>query len=205
MSSPLTSLLNKQELTPLLKPGQNVRIEPLSQFGYYELPRSAVPEYLPPVEVNLATPWTTSLAAGVDTGQTSPISTKITALEVPTLNIAQYRLYALDPLVRFEVYQPATTARFANKAGPISFHFGNTQYFLELGMFSCLPEIFLYEDKTDPTIKAYNMDLDGATFQARFAAVGFRYPLAIKTMPVDQTTHEPMEPIALTLKVNERQ
>lgn len=204
MSSPLTSLLNKHELTPLLKPGQNIRIEPLSQFGYYELPRSAVPEYLPPVEVNLAS-FTTSLGAGVDTGQTSPITTKITTLEVPTLNIAHYRLYALDPLVRFEVYQPATTARFANKTGPISFHFGNTQYFLELGMFECLPEIFLYEDKTDPTVKAYNMDLDGATNQARFAAVGFRYPLANMDMPVDEKTHEPMLPIAVTIKVNERQ
>ena len=205
MSSPLTSLLNKQELTPLIKPGMNVRIEPLSQFGYYELPRSAVPEFLMPVEVNLATPWTTSLAAASDTGQTSPISTKITALDVPTLNLAHYRLYALDPMVRFELYQPASTARFANKQGPISFHYGNTQYFLDLGMFSLLPEIFLYEDKTPPTIKAYNMDLDGSTFQARFAAVGFRYPLALKTMPVDLQTKEPMEPIAVTIKVNERQ
>jgi len=183
----------------------NVRIEPLSQFGYYELPRSAVPEFLMPVEVNLATPWTTSLAAAADTGQTSPISTKITALDVPTLNLGHYRLYALDPMVRFEVYQPASTARFANKAGPISFHFGNTQYFLDLGMFSCLPELFVYEDKTSPTVKAYNMDLDGSTFQARFAAVGFRYPLALKTMPVDERTKEPLEPIAITINVNERQ
>lgn len=205
MSSPLTSLLNKQELTPLIKPGMNVRIEPLSQFGYYELPRSAVPEYMLPVEINLATPWTTSLAAASDTGQTSPISQKITALEVPTLNLGHYRLYALDPLVRFEVYQPASTARFANKNGPTTFHYGNTQYFLDLGMFSCLPEIFVYEDKTDPVIKAYNMDLDTSVFQARFAAVGFRYPLALKTMPVDKDTKEPLEPIAVTIKVNERQ
>jgi hypothetical protein len=205
LSSPLTSLLNKQELTPLVKPGMNIRIEPLSQFGYYELPRSAVPEYLPPVEINLAVPWTTSLAAAQDSGQTSPISTKITQLEVPTLNLGHYRLYALDPLVRFEVYQPASTARFANKLGPISFHMGNTQYFLDLGMFSLLPEIFLYEDKTDPIIKAYNMDLDGSVFQARFAAVGFRYPLALKTMEVDANTGEPLEPIAVTIKVNERQ
>jgi hypothetical protein len=205
MSSPLTSLLNKTDLTPLIKPGMNLRIEPLSQFGYYEMPRSAVPEYLPPQEINLATPWTTQLAAAVDTGQTSPISTKVTALEVPTLNLGHYRLWALDPMVRFEVYQPSTTARFANKVGPISFHYGNTQYFLQLGMFSCLPEIFVYEDKTDPTIKAYSMDLDGGTYQARFAATGFRYPLALKTMPVDQATNEPLEPIAVTIKVNERQ
>lgn len=183
----------------------NVRIEPLSQFGYYELPRSAVPEFIMPVEVNLATPFTTSLAAASDTGQTSPISQKVTALEVPTLNLGHYRLYALDPMVRFEVYQPASTARFANKNGPTSFHYGNTQYFLDLGMFSCLPELFVYEDKTDPVVKAYNMDLDQAVYQARFAAVGFRYPLALKTMPVDKDTKEPLEPIAITIKVNERQ
>lgn len=205
MSSPLTSLLNKTDLTPLIKPGMNLRIEPLSQFGYYEMPRSAVPEFLGPLEINLATPWTTNLAAAVDSGQTSPISNKITALEVPTLNLAHYRLYALDPMVRFEVYQPATTARFANKTGPISFHYGNTQYYISLGMMNLLPEIFMYEDKTDPIIKAYNMDLNNTTFQARFAAVGFRYPLALKTMPVDKDTNEPLEPIAATIKVNERQ
>ena len=72
-------------------------------------------------------------------------------------------------------------------------------------MFSCLPELFLYEDKTDPTVKAYSMDLDTGTYQARFAAVGFRYPLALKTMPVDKDTNEPLEPIAATIKVNERQ
>ena len=201
--SSLTSILNKREITPALKPGQNVRVEPLSQFGFFTMPRSSVPEYLPPVEVNLATPFTTSLGAAADTGQTSPISTKITALDVDTLHLAQYRLYAIDPAVRFEIYQPATTARFANKAGPISFHQGTTMWMIENTNWSCLPEIWLYEDKSPLSVKAYNMDLDGATYQARFAAVGFKYPLQQKDMPV-KPDGEPMEPIALTVKVAQR-
>jgi len=119
MMSNLTSLLNKYEFTPLLKPGQIVRVEPLSQFGYFIMPRSAVPEFLPEVQVNMATPFTTSLSAAVETGQQTGISAKITALDVGTLTLAQYRLYALDPYIQFEVYQPATTARFANKTGPL--------------------------------------------------------------------------------------
>jgi len=201
--SSLTSILNKREFTPALKPGQNVRVEPLSQFGFFTMPRSAVPEYLPQVEINLATPFTTSLGSAADTGQTSPISTKITALDVDTLHLAQYRLFAIDPGVRFEIYQPATTARFANKAGPISFHQGTTMWNIENQNWGCLPELWLYEDKSPLTVKAYNMDLDSPTFQARFGAIGFKYPLMQKDMAV-KPDGEPLEPIALTVKVAQR-
>lgn len=200
----ITSLLNKKDLTPLLKPGQNVRIEPLSQFGFYQMPRSAVPELLPPVDVNLATPFTTSLAAMSETGQTSPISTKITALDVGTLTLGHYRLYTKDPAVRFEIYQPATTARFANKSGPISFDAGTSLTAIQNGDWSLLPEVFVYEDKTPLTVKAYSMDLDAPTFQARFTAVGFKYPLMLYDIDVNERTGEPMAPLALTVKCAER-
>jgi len=200
----LTSLVNKETITPLLKPGQFVRIEPYHQYGFFQLPRSTTPEILPPVRVNLATPFTTSMSAAVDTGQTSPISTKVTALDVQDLTLAQYKLVALDEGVRFEVYQPNTVARFANRNGPISFDAGTTKYFLSSGLYSCLPEIFLFADKTPPTVKAYSIDLDQPQFYARFAAFGFKYPLEFKEMPLDKETKQPLEPIALTVKVGER-
>ena len=200
----LTSLVNKETITPLLKPGQFVRIEPYHQYGFFQLPRNTTPEFLPPVRVNLATPFTTSLSAAVDTGQTSPISTKITALDVQDLTLAQYKLVALDERVRFEVYQPNTVARFANRSGPISFDAAGTKWFLSNQLYSCLPEIFLYGDKTPPTIKAYSIDLDETQYYARFAAFGFKYPLEFKEMPLDRETKQPLEPVALTIKVGER-
>lgn len=203
MMSNITSLLNKYEFTPLLKPGQIVRVEPLSQFGYYMMPRSAVPEFLPEVQVNLATPFTTSISAAVETGQQTGISAKVTALDVSTLTVAQYRLYALDPLIQFEIYQPATTARFANKNGPIRFDRGNTLYAIENGAWSLLPEVFVYEDKTPLTVKAYNIDMDEAKMYAQFGAIGFKYPLAAYNVVAgpDGTIQDP---IALTIKVAER-
>lgn len=200
----LTSLLNKETLSPLLKPGQFVRIEPYNQYGYFQLPRNSTPEVLPPVRVNLATPFTTSLSAAVDTGQTSPISTKVTALDVQDLTLAQYKLVALDEGVRFEVYQPNTVARFANRSGPISFDAGTTKWFLQQGMYGALPELFLFADKTPPTIKAYSIDLDVVQYFARFVAFGYKYPLEFKEMPLDRETKQPLEPIALTVKVGER-
>lgn len=200
----LTSLVNKETFTPLLKPGQYVRIEPYNQYGYYQLPRNSTPEFLPPIWVNMATPFSTSLSAAVDTGQTSPISLKITALDVQDLTLAQYRLIAIDENVRFEVYQPNTVARFANRAGPISFDKASTGWFLSNQLYSALPELFLFSDKTPPTIKAYSMDLDNTTFYARFVAFGFKYPLEYKEMPIDAATKAPTEPIALTVKVGER-
>lgn len=204
MSSPLTSILYKQEFSPILKPGQNVRIEPLSQFGYFQLPKNSVPELLPVQYINLATPFTTALSAMSDTGQTSPITSKVTALDVATLTLGHYRLFAVDPAVRFELYQPATTARLANKAGPISFDSGVTEYHMNKNNWGHLPELFVYEDKTPPTVKAYNMDLDNTTFYARIGAFGFKYPLMAKDMAVNATTKEPVEPIACTIRVSER-
>ena len=198
-----TSLVNKESITPLLKPGQYVRIEPYHQYGFFQLPRNTTPEILPPVRVNLATPFTTSLSAAVDTGQTSPISTKVTALDVQDLTLAQYKLVALDENVRFEVYQPNTVARFANRTGPISFD-ASTKWFLGAGLYSCLPELFLFADKTPPTVKAYSIDMDAVQFYARFVAFGFKYPLEFKEMPLDKETKQPLEPIALTVKVGER-
>jgi hypothetical protein len=198
-----TTLLNKAEFEPLLKPGQIVRVEPLSQFGYFIMPRSAVPEFLPEVLVNLATPFTTSLSAAVETGQQTGISSKVTALDQTTLTVAQYRLYARDPLIQFEVYQPATTARFANKNGPIRFDRGNTLFAIYNDNWNLLPEIFVYEDKTPITVKAYNIDMDEAKMYARFAAIGFKYPLAAYN-PTVLPDGQIQEPIALTIKVAER-
>jgi hypothetical protein len=203
MMSPHTSLLNKKDFTPLLKPGQIVRVEPLSQFGYFIMPRSAVPEFLPEVQVNLATPFTTSLSAAVETGQATAISAKVTALDVGTLTVAQYRLYAIDPFIQFEVYQPATTARFANKNGPIRFDRGNTSTAVITDNWNLLPEIFVYEDKTPITVKAYNIDMDESKMYAQFGAIGFKYPLAAYNITVSPDG-TPEDPIALTIKVAER-
>jgi hypothetical protein len=200
----LTSLVHKETITPLLKPGQFVRIEPYHQYGFFQLPRNTTPEFLPMLRVNLATPFTTSLSAAVDTGQTSPISTKITALDVQDLTLAQYKLVALDEQVRFEVYQPNTVARYANRNGPISFDAAGTKWAMANQLYSALPELFLFADKTPPTIKAYSTDLDQTTFYARFAAFGFKYPLEFIEMPLDKETKQPTQPIALTIKVGER-
>lgn len=201
--SSLTSLLYKREFTPLLKPGQNVRVEPVSQFGYYTLPRSAVPEKLIDKDINLAS-FASPLQPMSDSGSSTPIRTKITQLDVGTLQIAHYRLFAKDPDVRFLVFQPGTTARFANKDGAIGFDQGSTLYHIENQNWSQLPELFLYEDKTPITIEAYSENMDESLPYARFTAFGFKYPLALKEMPIDKVTREPLEPIAVTIRVSER-
>jgi len=187
MNSP-TTLISKYHFEPILKAGQRVRIEPLNKYGFFEIPRTATPENLPSVEVNLATPFSSALAAASDTGQESPIKLKKTDLDMNPLNLAHYRLIAYDPGVKFRISQPAATGKYTNKAGTMSFHWGSTMQHLVNQNWSQLPEIFVFEDQTSPTIEAVNMDLDESTYYARIMAFGFRYPLNVLDVVLDRNT-----------------
>lgn len=161
-------------------PGRWVRIEPISVWGFYVLPRSATPEFLPPSVVNVATfnaSSTTTLAAASDSGENTGRSVKITNWEVSGGSLAHYRLYALDPLVSYRIYQPQAHARMDAKNVALQFDKRLTDYALKTGQLQFLPELFMLEDQVDPTIQALNMDPNETTGSARLGAVGWRYPL----------------------------
>jgi len=177
MSSCCTSILNKQEFTPLIMPGRWIRVEPVEIWGWFVMPRTAIPEMLPPKTVNIATKFTTQLSAMLDTGQQTELPSKVTAWDVQGSSLAHYRLYCNDAAVSFKVFQPGARARFDNKAGALTIDKRLTDYALRTGQLNLLPEIFLLEDATPVTIKATSMDMDSATYDARITAIGWRYPL----------------------------
>lgn len=194
--SPVT-LLQRHWFEPILKPGYIVRVEPLSKYGYFRMPKSAVPEPLPWIRVNLATPFTTALTKLSDTGQQTSLRVKKTELDLNTLTLGQYRLAAFDPAILFEIAQPSAYGRLVNKAGPVSFDWSNTMYHVINQNWSQLPEVWIFEDQTPLTLKATNMDMDADTYQARFIAGGWKYPLepygAKETDPALTITVEAMK------------
>ena len=176
VSSP-TTLLNRMWFEPILKPRQIVRIEPSHKYGWFRIPENATPESLPAVTINMATPFTNPLAAMSDTGSQTSIKNKKVDLDMPGLSLAHYRLVARDCGVYFRIYQPAAIARYTNKNGPIYFDYGSTMYHYANQNWASLPELFVFEDQTPPTIEAISEDLNQTTYWARITAFGFRYPL----------------------------
>ncbi len=49
--------------------------------------------------------------------------------------------------------------------------------FYENGMWSMLPETYVYQDSTTISCKITNMDMGGVSYYARLMAFGFKYPL----------------------------
>jgi hypothetical protein len=172
----LTSILWQKNFTPILMPGRWIRIEPISIWGFYVLPRSATPEFLPPSIVNIAT-TTTSLGAAADTGELSGRTVKMTNWDVQGGSLAHYRLWAVDPLVAFKIFQPQARAKLDAKNISLTFDKRLTDYALKEGQLNLLPEVFALEDQTQLFVQGFNMDADAATNEARIGAVGWRYPL----------------------------
>lgn len=176
-SSGIVTRLNRLAIEPILMPGQYVRIQEGKNAEIFQLSRTDVPEVLPPVVINLAS-FSSSLAALVDTG--SPQSkgpTKLTGLDMPNFTLAQYKFIAYDPGVLFELYQPASVAFMENKDGSIAFHYGTSMEFYENGMWSMIPEGYVWQDSTTMSCKATNMDMNAVKYYARILVFGFKYPL----------------------------
>lgn len=176
-SSGIVTRLNRLAFEPTVMPGQYIRIQQGKNAEIFQLSRLDVPETLPPVTVNLAS-FTSSLAALTDTGTSQAKGpTKLSALDMPNYTLAQYRFVALDPGVLFELFQPASVAFMENKDGSISFHYGTTMEFYKSGMWSMLPEAYVYQDSTTISAKITNMDMNAVKYYARLIAFGFKYPL----------------------------
>lgn len=161
-------------------PGRWVRIEPISVWGFYVLPRSATPEFLPPMTVNIATynaSVSTTLAAASDSGENTGRTQKVTDWEVQGGSLAHYRMYCLDSLTAFRIYQPQAHGRMDSKNKTLMFDKRLTDYAIKTGNLQFLPELFLLEDQVNPSIQALNMDPNEATGAARLGVVGWRYPL----------------------------
>jgi hypothetical protein len=191
MSTPsvVKTRLNALGFEPIILPGQRVRIQQKNEYAYYELPRFDVPELLPEVTVNLAVPFTTTLAVLADTGQQTGRTVRVEDWNVDALSLAQYRLIAKDPGVLFTTHQPAGAGRFTNANGLTRFHYGNTMTFFKYQLWSALPEIWLWEDQTPVTVTAINADPNRVKHYARISAFGFRYPLQFvktRTNPAGQ-------------------
>lgn len=176
-SSGLVTRLNRLVVEPMIMPGQYVRIQQGKNAEIFQLSRLDVPEVLPPVTINLAS-FTSSLAALTDTG--SPQSkgpTKLTSLDMPNFTLAQYKFLGIDPGVLYELFQPASVSFMENKDGSIPFHYGSSTEFLINGMWSMIPEAYVYQDSTTISCKVTNMDMGGVKYYARLIAFGFKYPL----------------------------
>lgn len=176
-SSGLVTRLNRLAFEPMVMPGQYIRIQQGKNAEIFQLSRLDVPEPLPAVRINLAS-FTSSLAALTDTG--SPQSkgpTKLISLDMPNYTLAQYRFVGLDEGVLFELFQPASVAFMENKDGSIPFSYDTTMEFYLNGMWSMLPEAYVYQDSTTISCKITNMDMGKVKYYARLMAFGFKYPL----------------------------
>jgi len=175
--SGLVTRLSRLGFEPVLMPGQYVRIQQGKTAEIFQLSRLDVPEPLPPIKINVVS-FTSTLAAFTDTGSPNskgPI--KLTDLDMPNYTLAQYRFVAYDEGVLFELFQPASVAFMENKNGSIPFDNTSTMEFYESGLWSMLPEVFVYQDSTTISAKATNEDMGGTTPYARLLVFGFKYPL----------------------------
>jgi hypothetical protein len=169
--------LNALGFEPIILPGQKIRIQQKNSYAYYELPRFATPFLIPPVDINLAVPNTTTLAVLADTGQQTGRTVRIEDWNTEAGVLAQYRFLVRDPGVFVTVSQPAGAGRFVNANGVTRFHYGNTMAFFKQQLWSMIPEFFIWEDQTPPTITAINADPNRVKHFARVTAFGFGYPL----------------------------
>lgn len=176
------TLLNRDSIEPILKPGNYVTVEPRKKYGIYQVPRTQAPEWLPPVYVNMAS-YTSTLAAFTDTGNPTTIATRITDLDMPKSNLAQYWLVAVDD-VTFQVSQPAAVGRFVNRNGTVRFGI-ETDKSCKQGAYGNLPQVFVYEDVTPTTITVTPKYFRASAY-ARFMAFGFRYILEKSTVDPDE-------------------
>lgn len=176
-SSGLVTRLSRLAFEPIVMPGQYVRIQQGKNAEIFQLSRLDVPEPLPPIRINLAS-FTSTLAAFTDTGTpTSKGPTKLSALDMPNYTLAQYRFIPLDEGVLYELFQPASVSFLENKDGSIQFSYDTVMPFFEYGMWSMLPEAYVYQDSTTISCKVTNMDMGGTTPYARLLVFGFKYPL----------------------------
>ena len=181
--------LNALGFEPIVLPGQRIRIQQKNEYAYYELPRFATPDLLPPVDVNLAVPFTTTLAALADTGQQTGRTVRVEDWNTEAGVLAQYRFVVRDPGILVTISQPAGAGKFVNANGTTRFHYGNTMVFFKQQLWSMMPELWIWEDQTPVTITAINADPNRVKHHARVTAFGFAYPLQFirtRTNPAGQ-------------------
>lgn len=173
MADSVLSYANHLNFEPILKPGYIVHILPDNKYGYYIFPKDSFVEPLPEVQVNMASS-TNTLGAIVSSGQQPVIRAEIQSLDMPRFELAQYRMRVIDDILAW-VYQPAATGRFNNLSGPLPFSKGQVDMDYQYKD-SLLPEIFVFDQLTRPTIQVQNTKYRATSF-ARVAFKGYRYPL----------------------------
>lgn len=173
MADTVLSYLNHLNFQPILKPGYIVHVLPDNKYGYYLFPKDSFVEPLPEVQVNMASASNT-LGAIVSSGQQPTIRAEIDDLDMPRFELAQYRMRVIDDVLA-TVFQPSATGRFNNLTGPLPFDKGSTDLDYQYKD-SLLPEIFVFDQLTRPTIQVQNTKYRATAF-ARVAFKGFRYPL----------------------------
>jgi hypothetical protein len=187
VSSTVTRL-NRYPFEPILMSGQKVRIQKGQVYKYFEVPRFEAPKLLPPVEVEMLTPFPKTLATLSDTGSQTQQQHECTELDVQTPGLGQYRLISLDKGILYEVFQPQSTSKFAAIQG-IPFHYGTTMQFYRNQLWSLLPEVFVLNDESTPVVKVTNMDMNKTKQHARLSAFGYFYPLRELETQIDPKTN----------------
>lgn len=173
-----TTLLQRFYPEPLLKPGWAVKVEPVAKHGIYRLPRDQIPEMLLPLKINvLPKDFSVTLEAATDTASQKTEKRRITEVNMEKLQLAQYRIIPLDRGISFKISQPGANFRFANKDGAVEFDYGSIVTALKNGLFSFIPEFWVFEDQSEVTLHATNMNLARTYVRARCVVVGFKYPL----------------------------
>ena len=169
-----TSVQYQPDHVPYLMPLRLVNIVPI---GWFKVSQDLPTEPMPRKDVNLATQWTTSLAAMVRTGNQTELSAEISAWDVPNSYLGIYKLFAVDRNIQFSIFQPASHARFYNQAGALTWDYSSTSTAIKQNQWNLLPEIACFQDDTRPTIHVTSFNTDEATFFARIGAIGWKYPL----------------------------
>ena len=177
----MSSLIYSNPFVPFLKPGHLVAVHPLTEFGVYKVPESASIELLPIKLINLATPYTDPI--------TSPMKKEITTLDVDNDTLAAYRIGVYDD-ISIKIYQPAAVARFTDRQAPISITKSTTLAALQRGLYELLPEIYVFADKTRPTIEVTSYESN--PYWARIFAVGFKYPVDKVGSSLEQFKDKPI-------------
>jgi len=162
-----------------LESGDLILIEPRNEYGYYFIDPRFAPRVLVDKTVNIATRFTTPIPALTSAGATSGngIDHECTEVDVGDLELAFYKMIVIDPDIQVQVWQPAASMIFNDKAGGRRLAQNNTLYHAERGDWAAVPEIWVFQDDTPVKLTATSTNMNSDTYWARVRFLGYKFKL----------------------------
>jgi hypothetical protein len=174
-SGGVNSIPYNRPMSVILKPGDLVRPEPFKSFGgYFRVLRNRRPSLLPLKTENIATRFSSGLAAAGIAGTATPLPKVSTAFDVNQGELAHWKLFCLTGGFDLQVGQPNENKLFADKEVRY-LNYANTTYNFLNGNYSQVPEIFSFEDRTPVKFIASSTDIERTNYNVIIGALGFKY------------------------------